>query len=468
MLTEHFKLSAPPFGVTPDPSFLYLSNTHREALASLFYGIHAQRGFTALIAAPGMGKTTLLFHLLGLVMPKAKTAFMFQTLSGPEEFLRCLLTDLGVDDEGGNVAGMQAKLNSYLLQQSIDGRQVVVVIDEAQNHNDDVLEMVRMLSNFENPSKKLMHMILSGQPQLAQRLCSQQLSQLRQRISILGRLVPFHAAETRAYIEHRLRVAGAAPGKPLFSDEAYAKIAQHSGGIPRNINNLCFNSMSLACALKKPQVDASMVQETIDDLDLSTLAPLWKGSASRKAQTRVQIKPDRFPWPRTSRRYLTGMALGLFVAIGLLAYHGTSSRERSERQLAGASLPLRESVRDSNGPPVQQNVTPEDVKDQARQFSPQPQRGAARAREYDVSGTLAKSGHEEATAISGRRAAAVRKSPIVRGVHPTLETFEIRLLPEDEERLRHEGTSERDRGKSDAAPKQDQVPAKPTRQSEKR
>ena len=337
MLTEHFKLGVQSFGVTPDPDFLYLSNTHREALASLFYGIQAGRGFTALIAAPGMGKTTLLFHLLGLLMANAKTAFLFQTLTGPEEFLRCLLMDLGVDDEGGNVACMQAKLNSYLLQQSMNGCQVVAVIDEAQNLDDKVLELVRMLSNFENPGKKLIHLILSGQPQLAKRLSSEHLIQLRQRISIIARLAPFNAAETRAYIEYRLRVAGAAPDNPLFSDEAYARIAQHSGGIPRNINNLCFNALSLACALKRPQVDAPMVQETINDLDLATIA------LPRQPQVPCPSSCSLYAEEGSvfgSRRHRWTIMAGLLLPLALLfALLSISSHDRVEGNNSSAPTP---------------------------------------------------------------------------------------------------------------------------------
>lgn len=319
MLIEHFKLGVQPFGVTPDARFLYLSHTHREAIASLLYGIHFGRGFAALIAAPGMGKTTLLFHVLGLIMGNARTAFLFQTLCGPEEFLRALLVDLGIEEEGGDIARMHAKLNAYLLEESKRGRQVVVVIDEAQNLDDRVLELVRMLSNFETPGKKLMHLVLSGQPQLAEKLSSEHLTQLRQRISIVARLAPLNAHEIRAYIEHRLRVAGAAPDKPLFSNQAYAMIAEQSGGIPRNINNLCFNSMSLACATKQPQVDASMVRETINDLDLTTIAC----PPNRPGVERLPCSShcDRVAALPASWRYRRVFAIGFLISfVGLLAY----------------------------------------------------------------------------------------------------------------------------------------------------
>jgi type II secretory pathway predicted ATPase ExeA len=326
MLLQHFNLGAQPFGVTPDPRFLFLSKTHREAFASLHYGMHFGRGFAALIAAPGMGKTTLLIHLLGLVKADAKTAFLFQTLCGPEEFLRSLLADLGIEDCGGDVTRMHAKLNSYLLKESKDGRQLIVVIDEAQNLDDRVLELVRMLSNFETPRKKLMQIVLCGQPQLAEKLASERLIQLRQRISIVARLTPFNADETREYIEHRLHVAGATSDKPLFSKQAYAMIAKQSGGIPRNINNLCFNAMSLACALKRPEVDASMVQETVDDMDLPTLVP----SRNDAVQRRLWL-----PLFNKGAALLSSLALLVLIGIGLLAYlwpHASDPRLREHTQ----------------------------------------------------------------------------------------------------------------------------------------
>jgi type II secretory pathway predicted ATPase ExeA len=317
---------------------LYLSHTHREALASLLYGIRSGSGFTALIALPGMGKTTLLFHVLGLLSGKAKTAFLFQTLCSPENFLCSLLSDFGIEHEGGDITRMHAKLNAHLLEESRKGRQVVVVIDEAQNLDDRVLELVRMLSNFETPGKKLMHIILSGQPQLAEKLSSKGLTQFRQRISIVARLTPYSATEARDYIEHRLRVAGSLSDKPLFSKQAYLMIAEQSAGIPRNINNLCFNSMSLACALKRPQVDGSMVQETINDLDLATLAPAknYIASTSPRASVFGKMQPGF-----AASRYGVALALVSFILLGVLVHfweplHDTSLPERA----TGLSQPV--------------------------------------------------------------------------------------------------------------------------------
>jgi general secretion pathway protein A len=292
MLLNHFNLSVQPFGATPDARFLYLSQTHREAAASLYYGLHAGRGFAALIAPPGMGKTTLLFRLLDLLKGTTQTAFLFQTLCGPEEFLRSLLADLGLD-AGGNIGQMQSELNAHLLQLYRSGCRAVVVIDEAQNLEPSVLEVVRMLSNFETPGKKLLQIVLSGQPQLADKLASDSLIQLRQRISIVAKLAPFDVEDTRKYIEHRVRVGGLSSGNSLFTKQAYALIAEHSHGIPRNINNLCFNSLSLACATRKPEVDVSMVRETIRDLDLTTIGTR-STSAKRVVKAESALRPSLF------------------------------------------------------------------------------------------------------------------------------------------------------------------------------
>ena len=272
MVLDYYKLSEQPFGVTPDPRYLYASGTHIEALASILYGIENRRGFMALIAEPGMGKTTLLFHVLARLQNKARTVFLFQTMCTPEDFMRALLADLNVEDNRGNLTELQSKFNQVLTEQSRSGKPLVVVIDEAQNLSDSVLELVRMLSNFECSQGKLLQIVLSGQPQLATRLASPELSQLRQRISILARLKPLSAEETALYIEHRLRTAaGSSFDTSLFTAAALALIADGSEGIPRNINNLCFNALSLGCALKRPMIDRDIVREVLTDLDLETL-----------------------------------------------------------------------------------------------------------------------------------------------------------------------------------------------------
>jgi general secretion pathway protein A len=292
MVLNYYKLAEQPFGVTPDPRYLYMSPTHREALASALYGITVGRGFTALIAKPGMGKTTILFHLLQRLQDSARTVFLFQTQSSPRDLLRSVLVDLGIEDDGGDLVQLQAKMNQALLQHSTSGKRFVVVIDEAQNLDEGVLEVVRMLSNFETPREKLMQIVLAGQPQLAKRLALPSMEQLRQRISIVARLMPLDEAETKAYIEHRLSVAGYHSQTPMFTDRAYAMIAKHSGGIPRNINNLCFNAMSLGCVRKQDTIDRDVIKEVLTDLDLS---PLFDGAPEPSRSTGAVSSPALSP-----------------------------------------------------------------------------------------------------------------------------------------------------------------------------
>ena len=270
MFLKFFGLREQPFGVTPDPRFLYLSAAHREALASLYYGIEASRGFLGLIAKPGMGKTTILFHLLEKFRNSARTAFLFQTQCNSREFMRFLLSELGYEDNGQDFVRMHEEFNRRLLREARAGNRFIVVIDEAQNLEPTVLETVRLLSDFETPQAKLMHIILAGQPELADKLASPGLSQLRQRVSIVHGLEPLPSWEIHNYIEHRLRIAGY-EGEPLFAPDAYHAIADFTEGIPRNVNNFCFHALSLACALRKKVVDVDVVKEVVSDLDISRL-----------------------------------------------------------------------------------------------------------------------------------------------------------------------------------------------------
>lgn len=271
MYLEFYRLREQPFGVTPNPQYLYFSQTHREALASLSYGVESGCGFMALIARPGMGKTTLLFRLLDYLKNSAGTVFLFQTQCNSHQLLRLILGDLGLDAQEQDPVRMHMQLNEVLLQEARAGRRVVLAIDEAQNLKEEVLETVRLLSDFETPRSKLLQIILAGQPELAAKLARPSLSQLRQRISILCRLNPFPLNETARYIEHRLKVAGY-QGRPLFTPAAIEVIAQESQGIPRVINTVCFNALSLGCALGRHRIEPEIVREVLADLTVHTLA----------------------------------------------------------------------------------------------------------------------------------------------------------------------------------------------------
>ncbi len=334
MVLDFYNLREQPFGPTPDPRYLFASATHREALASLLYGIKARRGFIALIATPGMGKTTLLFRSLNQLKGAAKTVFLFQTIATPIDFMRTLLRDLGVDDLQGGLDALQAKLTDILAEHSQRGEQLIVVIDEAQNLDDSVLELVRMLSNFETAKEKLMQIILSGQPQLAIRLASPELVQLRQRVSIIAQLKPLSVEETTLYVNHRLRIAGYSRQRPLFNSAALRLIADYSQGIPRNINNLCFNSLSIGTALKKPVIDSDVVREVITDLDLDPLMDRLPPRA--KATTSVLEETSR-PMVRI---WTAGLVVALLAVLAFVAISPLKARfTKTEQSVVTATGP---------------------------------------------------------------------------------------------------------------------------------
>src|SRR5262249_4484853 len=269
MFLEYFRLREQPFGVTPNPRFLFPSPGHREALASLIYGIESNLGFSALIAEPGMGKTTLVFHILEQYRQSARTAFIFNTQCDSYDLLRSLLSELDGNPVPQEPFLLHERFKQILADEAKSRRRVILVIDEAQNLGEMVMETVRLLSNFESAQFKLLHIILAGQPDLAAKLVRSDLSQLEQRIPILTPLPNLSREEIISYIEHRLRVAGC-QRRSLFFPEALERVALLSQGVPREINRICFNCLSLAYATSRQAVDLSVVEEVAADLELST------------------------------------------------------------------------------------------------------------------------------------------------------------------------------------------------------
>jgi N-acetylmuramoyl-L-alanine amidase/type II secretory pathway predicted ATPase ExeA len=242
MFLDFYQLREQPFGLTPDPAYLYPSRTHCEALDSLTEAIQGDHGFLALIAEPGLGKTTLMYQVLEGLRDTARAAFLFQTQCNSREFFEYLLADLGVDTAAMGLVAMHSKLNEILFTEMLAGRRFVLIVDEAQNLDDSVLETIRLLSNFETSNTKLLQIVLAGQPQLGEKLAQPHLAQLLQRITLVKYLEPLSPEETAGYISHRLKVAGHR-GDSLFEPDAVALIAEQSRGIPRIINKLCFRSL---------------------------------------------------------------------------------------------------------------------------------------------------------------------------------------------------------------------------------
>jgi len=327
MFLDFYRLHQQPFGVTPDPAFLYPSRTHCEALDSLTDGILGGRGFLALIADPGMGKTTLLYQVLEGLRGRARTVYLFQTQCYSREFFEYLLSELGVDTRGMGLVDMHNKLNEMFFSEMLAGKRFVLVVDEAQNLSDSVLETVRLLSDFETSHTKLLQIVLAGQPQLAEKLAQPRLAQLRQRITVLSHLEALSPEETARYISHRLRVAGYR-GEPLFTPEAVAAIAESSGGIPRSINNICFNALSLGYAEGRKVIAPETVRTAVAKLSLRTVpGPLgrnlaisaWSRASGHPQLTRRPLaQSQRTPWVFRIAALASGLlllALSLFPSI---------------------------------------------------------------------------------------------------------------------------------------------------------
>jgi general secretion pathway protein A len=309
MLLQYFGFKEEPFGVNPDPRCLYLSRTHQQALDALGFGFSNNRGFTAMIAPPGMGKTTLLFRFLEDIRDAARVVFLFDLdpQCEPREFVAYILRDLGIVPAQGS-AEMHEQLSNAVIKENRVGRKFVIVIDEAQNLSDAVLERVRLLTNFETSRGKLIQIVLSGQSQLSEKLQHASLVQLRQRISTVCHIESLSLEETVGYIDYRVKIAGYL-AEPLFTAGAVKLMAEASHGTPRTINNLCYNSLALCCKMKLKQVDAAMVSKVIAGLQLT---PPLHAPAAAAASAVPAATPAAFQQPvgqPMKRQRFTGLQL---------------------------------------------------------------------------------------------------------------------------------------------------------------
>ncbi len=267
MYRKFFNLQTSPFGTSPDPRFLYMMPHTREALAGLEYGISERKGFTVLTGEVGTGKTTLLRSALGsLGQRRVSTSFVFNPLLDPLDFLEFVLTDFGLTPNSRTKSGMLLQLNRWLIERFRMQETCVVVVDEAQNLSWELLEEIRLLTNLESSSEKLLQIVLSGQPELEEKLRHPSVRQLRQRIFLWCRTQPLTAEQTGEYIAERLRIAGTT--ETIFSPEAVQLIFTYSRGIPRTINLICEHSLILGYVEQIHLIPAPLIAHVAADLEL--------------------------------------------------------------------------------------------------------------------------------------------------------------------------------------------------------
>ncbi len=356
MYCEFYQLSERPFNVTPDPKFLYLNARYREAVAALQYGITQRKGFITLIGEAGTGKTTLLKRLLDDLDPNTRTVFLFNTNVTFEEILEYIFAEFDLPVHSGKKLYMLQRLNAFLLEELSRGRNVALLIDEAQDLDISVLEDLRLLSNLETAKEKILQIVLSGQPELGQKLSNPALRQLRQRIGINCRLLPLSRDEVSEYIQFRLQAAGA-PDLKLFTRDAEDQIYHFSRGIPRLVNVVCDNALVIGYALGKRRIGADIIKEAAADL-----LPLEGGEASKQSAAAPAVAAsgeevaEGSAEPRKWRRMVwgggivTALALGTWLGAALLRPENQPLSEPPNSPLPPGEVIKPGSVRDVPAP----------------------------------------------------------------------------------------------------------------------
>lgn len=274
MYLAFYKLKEQPFRLTPDPSFIYMTSQHREALAGLIYTVCTRPGLTVLTGEAGTGKTTLLYSLIDLL---EKRRFITALCTNPtltrEEFYDFLMAKFGIQCTSPLKSRQLAALQEMLLRNRTEGRPAILIIDEAHRLGLELLEEIRLLLNMETPREKLLQIVIAGQPELSDILHRPDLRQFKQRVSCFCKTNPLTMGEIKEYIDHRLSQAGVAE-QTIFPDPVISRIAEYTGGIPRLINTLCDSSLQIGFALRSPSVTTAILDEAGKDLDLSRAEPL--------------------------------------------------------------------------------------------------------------------------------------------------------------------------------------------------
>lgn len=276
MYHKFFGLKESPFNVNPDPRYLYLTRHAQEALACLTYGIETRKGFIVLTGEVGTGKTTLINKLLEWLRgERVSTAFVFNPRLSVTQFFDFMMADFGIPCDSHMKSQVLMKLNHWLLDRYRAGERAVLIVDEAQNLSPQMLEEIRLLTNLETSTEKLLQIVLAGQPELDRKLNMPELRQLRQRITLRAKTCALTLDDTRGYIQERLRIAGA-DGREIFSPEAVAVIHQYARGIPRVTNLICEHALINSYVDQRSPVPAEIVEQVVRDFDLHEVDPLAK------------------------------------------------------------------------------------------------------------------------------------------------------------------------------------------------
>jgi general secretion pathway protein A len=263
---EYYRLSHAPFDITPNPRFLFHSTKHREAFNHMLYGIRERKGFVQLTGEVGAGKTTLCRALLEQLDSNFSTALILNPVLNPDELMKAIATEFGLNVKGRDRLETVSTIGEFLLKQIELGKETVLIIDEAQGLTEELLEQVRLLSNIETDNRKLLQIVLMGQPELRERLNSPRLKQLRQRITVRFHLAALTRAEVSQYIQHRLQVAGA-KGIPFFTGPALWRIFNYSKGVPRLVNAVCDKALLASFVARSERITFSMVGRAIRELE---------------------------------------------------------------------------------------------------------------------------------------------------------------------------------------------------------
>ena len=274
MYKSFFNLTRNPFELTPDPTFLFSTRRHNEALAALYYGVRRHKGFVVVTGEVGTGKTLLLRCLLRLLKQSNDVAYayLFNSRLSPTEFLQYILSDFGLAASGKNKGELLLDLGHFVISRGSKKLTTVLILDEAHHLPADILEEVRLLTNLETADDKLLQIVLVGQPELDEKLDSVGLRQLKQRIALRARLDPLDANETKGYIERRLQIAGVnSHASTLFSAQTIAAVHRHSRGFPRLINTICENALITAYARQMQSVTPDIIEDVAKDFRLDVV-----------------------------------------------------------------------------------------------------------------------------------------------------------------------------------------------------